>query len=249
MLLIGQGSYRLEKPHGVQDAISLERLRWSQYGQDLWVDTYFGQKRDGIFVEVGGYDGETHSNTLFLEKERGWQGLLIEANPYSFELMQAKDRLSWMAHTCIKSQNHSELHFRLAGGITSALEFSSRQHAQRIQHDLPLYRRQRNWKGAGEMWCIPCYSFESILQKTSLWKDTATPPLAIDLFSIDVEGSELELLQSLDFENGPEVRLFAIEMQENAHEIRRFLYTKKYHEIATIGIASVFVPKTARSEP
>jgi hypothetical protein len=249
-LRFGRGSYRLENPRGaLQDAISPERLGWSQYGQDLWVDTYFGQKRNGIFVEVGGYDGETHSNTLFLEKERGWQGLLIEANPYSFELMQAKDRLAWMAHTCIKSQNHSELHFRLAGGITSALELSSQQHAQRIQHDLQLYRRQRNWKGAGETWCMPCYSFELILQRTELWKETATAPLVIDFFSIDVEGAELELLQSLDFENGPVIRLFVIEMQENAAEIRRFMDTQNFQEIATVGIDSVFVPKTARAEP
>jgi hypothetical protein len=39
------------------------------------------QKRNGFFVEIGGYDGETFSNSLLLEKERRWSGLLVEANP------------------------------------------------------------------------------------------------------------------------------------------------------------------------
>jgi hypothetical protein len=53
----------------------------------------------------------------------------------------------------------------------------------------------------------------------------------------------------LDFENGPVIRLFVIEMQENAAEIRRFMDTQNFQEIATFGIDSVFVPKTARAEP
>ena len=35
----------------------------------------------GFFVECGGFDGETSSNSLFFEKDRNWTGLLIEADP------------------------------------------------------------------------------------------------------------------------------------------------------------------------
>lgn len=224
-------------------------LSWSQYGQDVWIDTYFGQKRRGIFVEVGGYDGESHSNTLFFEKERGWQGILIEANPYTFELMKAKDRSCWMAHACIRSQNHSQLHFSLAGGITSALELASSQHTQRIQHDLPLYRNQRNWKGAGQTFCLACYDFGEILNKTTLFSDDQKGGAIIDFFSLDVEGAELELLRTLlnDQAKFPMIRLFTIEMQENAYEIRQFLSAHNYEEIATVGIDSVFVKKESNS--
>jgi hypothetical protein len=34
-------------------------------------------KRGGVFVEAGAYDGETFSNTLYLEKRLGWTGLLV----------------------------------------------------------------------------------------------------------------------------------------------------------------------------
>ena len=35
----------------------------------------------GFFVEAGAFDGYTQSNTYFLERARGWRGLLIEPVP------------------------------------------------------------------------------------------------------------------------------------------------------------------------
>ncbi|KAB7507993.1 hypothetical protein Anas_00609, partial [Armadillidium nasatum] len=42
---------------------------------------------NGTFIEAGAYDGETFSNTLNLEKELGWSGLLIEPNPLEYQLL------------------------------------------------------------------------------------------------------------------------------------------------------------------
>ena len=44
-------------------------------------DVYLFFQREGFFVECGAYDGETRSNTLNLERELGWSGVLIEADP------------------------------------------------------------------------------------------------------------------------------------------------------------------------
>ena len=254
VIRMGSGTYNLDKPLGVlvstneanetDTDYNASRKSWSQYGQDMWIDTYFGKKRGGNFVEVGGYDGETHSNTLLLERERGWRGILVEANPYSFQLMERKDRSCWMAHACLQSHNHSTLTFQLAGGITSAMEVASPQHKQRIQTDLPNYRHQESWKGAGDKFCMACTPFRTILERTSLQLLDSTT--VIDYFSLDVEGAELELLQTLldEKEKLPVIRLFTIEMQENACEIRQLLASKNYQEIALVGIDSVFVLKT-----
>lgn len=45
----------------------------------------FGQIRNGTFVEVGAFDGETYSNTNFLA-DLGWRGLYIEPFNESFNL-------------------------------------------------------------------------------------------------------------------------------------------------------------------
>ena len=47
-----------------------------------------GVKNDGFFVELGGHDGIRASNTLFTERCRKWKGLLIEANPFSFQMLR-----------------------------------------------------------------------------------------------------------------------------------------------------------------
>ena len=42
------------------------------------IDELFNKKTGGYFIELGAADGLTQSNTAFLEKSRGWTGLLIE---------------------------------------------------------------------------------------------------------------------------------------------------------------------------
>lgn len=55
---------------------------FSQSGQDLWLDRHvFQGKRDGVFLDIGGYDGVTGNNTLFFELFQGWSGLLFEPVP------------------------------------------------------------------------------------------------------------------------------------------------------------------------
>ena len=76
------------------------------------------QKRNGFFVEIGSYDGETFSNSLFLEKERRWSGLLVEANPYTYELMAGKDR-----NCSVKKPNMT---FIVGGALTSVKEITGK---------------------------------------------------------------------------------------------------------------------------
>jgi len=44
------------------------------------VDKKLNGRRNGFFVECGAADGHSYSHTLFLEMERNWTGLLVEAN-------------------------------------------------------------------------------------------------------------------------------------------------------------------------
>src|SRR5258708_6764498 len=53
----------------------------AQFGEDRLLVKHFGGKREGYFVEVGAFDGENLSNTYFLEKALGWQGILVEPIP------------------------------------------------------------------------------------------------------------------------------------------------------------------------
>lgn len=50
---------------------------YSQFGEDLIVREFFGQRSDGFFVEVGANDPVKFSQTWLLER-LGWTGLLVE---------------------------------------------------------------------------------------------------------------------------------------------------------------------------
>jgi hypothetical protein len=78
--------------------------------------TYFSM--GGFFVEAGAFDGEARSNSLFFERERGWTGLLFEANP---QLFQQKKKLNmYFVPGCMATSNAVLpllTQFTLAGGL------------------------------------------------------------------------------------------------------------------------------------
>ena len=45
---------------------------------------YLYFQENGFFVECGVLDGETRSNTLYLEKDSNWEGIIIEGDPGSW---------------------------------------------------------------------------------------------------------------------------------------------------------------------
>lgn len=53
----------------------------SQLGQEDWVLSKLNNKRNGYFIDSGACDGVYLSNTLKLEKEFGWNGILVEPLP------------------------------------------------------------------------------------------------------------------------------------------------------------------------
>ncbi|KAB7494704.1 hypothetical protein Anas_07473 [Armadillidium nasatum] len=84
--------YNLEDP---------EKHDYSQFQEGLYLLEYFKNKKNGTFIEVGALDGEFLSNTLILEKELGWTGLLIEPNPEQYKLLSSKNRKAFHANCCL----------------------------------------------------------------------------------------------------------------------------------------------------
>lgn len=70
-------------------------------GQSVAVLHILGLQRGGFFVDHEARDGETHSNTIFMERNLHWQGVLIESDPKNFELLLQKQRRSWSINACL----------------------------------------------------------------------------------------------------------------------------------------------------
>ncbi len=74
-----------------------------------WVTKFFDLKRNGVFIDVGAKDGVKGSHTLYLEKELGWRGLLVECNPTEVPFLRARHRKAWIADICISPTPHAGL--------------------------------------------------------------------------------------------------------------------------------------------
>lgn len=222
-IIHGSGKYNLQNKKGPS---------WSQNGQDQYIDNLFNKKRNGFFVEIGGYDGETFSNTLFLEKERGWDGLLVEANPYTYKQMVARDRNCYMFNSCI-SNTLSNMTFIIGGALTSAFDLTSQYHRKRIDADAILYGgKDPTWEHAKENVNVKCYSLMTIMDALNRSR--------IDYFSLDVEGAELIILNSIDWKT-IDIDVFTIETTYNRNEIVPLMMSNGYKIITSIGGDEIFM--------
>lgn len=66
-------------------------------------------------MEAGALDGEFLSNTLYLERQLGWKGLLVEPGPASFKKLLARHRRAFLIEAGLSPTNDTaELKLKLA---------------------------------------------------------------------------------------------------------------------------------------
>ncbi|WP_194273728.1 FkbM family methyltransferase [Rhizobium grahamii] len=134
----------------------------------------------GFFVEAGGNDGVDQSNTFYLEKCMGWEGILIEP----FEPLS---RLS--------------SRFRSATAIAAALG-STEDEGKCLEmtfSDLmssKVYERTASPKWGGLFGPNPTTFAAPIRTLSSILDEIEAPP--VTLLSLDVEGFELRVLEGLN---------------------------------------------------
>lgn len=225
----GKGSYNLTNPKGLR--LSKEgEPDWSQVGQSVTIDAMLNRKRDGFFIELGGYDGELWSNSLFFEKNRDWNGLLIEANPFAYKQMLKKDRRCHMVNACV-SDDVPKMEFVIAGGITSATSIMSSSHKARIARDSVTYGKTATWEGVGNTVETNCSSLSYLMEQVGRTH--------VDYFILDVEGAELFVLHSIDFDH-LHFDVVMIEVQEHGSEIKEFMESKGFALVKALAFDHVF---------
>lgn len=143
----------------------------------------------GTFVEAGANDGISQSNTLYLEKYRGWHGLLVEPVPELAWRCRRNRRGSKVVNCALGefSQRGSTVELtycNLMSVVKGALKSCEAERAHlalgaEIQN-LETYRLK-----------VRCRPLSDLIDRYRL------PP--VDFMSLDVEGFELAVLKGLDF--------------------------------------------------
>jgi FkbM family methyltransferase len=101
----------------------------SQLGQDKFVDDFFNQQENLVFLDIGAHDGITLSNTYFLEKERNWKGICVEPQPKEF-LKLTENRTCVCVNVAV-SDFEGETEFTCVDGYANMLSGISSAYDQR----------------------------------------------------------------------------------------------------------------------
>lgn len=203
---------------------------YAQTKQDFIIDKLFGQKENGIFLDIGAYDGITLSNTYFFEKTRNWNGLCMEPLPEKFEVL--KDNRNCKLINGAISETSETLEFCRVYGASEMLsginKYRDPRHKERTTLEISLYG------GNVKMIKVQGYTFDDIISKFHLKQ--------IDYLSLDIEGGELEVLQTIDFDK-TNITILTVENNYKNRELKELMYRKGYYLIFKYAADEFYIKK------
>jgi len=225
----GKGRIR-QQIWAIEKALGLHQGYFSQAGQDRFLETQiFRGKRGGAFAEIGGYDGITGSNTLFFEMMRGWVGVVVEPVARHHE-KAAGFRRARCIRAAVAGAAGSRPFLDVTAGLTQmgGLDANLSDQSRKAIAQDP--------QSAAETIEVETRTLAQILDAAGLAR--------LDYVSLDVEGAELEILESFPFERIA-VTAWTVEAKGNAQPIARLMQEKGYRRLTVIGDDHVFVSAQA----
>ena len=203
---------------------------YSQEGEDMLLRTIFGNKK-GFYIDIGAHHPKRFSNTYYFYKN-GWNGINIDAMPgsmYIFNKIRPRDVNLEIAI----SKNIEELDY-YAFDEPAFNGFLKNESVEKIKKDgyNVLFSRKIKTKTLTEV-------LNLYLKNES----------KIDFMSIDVEGLDLEVLQSNDWNKYKpdfllvEIQKYGLENLKN-HKIYEFISNKEYELICSTINTFIFKRKS-----
>jgi len=199
---------------------------YSQVGQDQFLFEYFFRgKRDGIFVDIGAYDGEKFSNSLFFERFMGWRGLCVEPLASAFAKLSTT-RKAICEQVCVADfeglanfvEADAGIDEKMLSGLSAGFDPRHVERLRRVASNTITHK-------------VPVTKLSSLLEKHSLFN--------VDYCSIDVEGSELKVISELDLERF-QISVFTIENNYDSPEVPKLMAQKGYDFVGKLEQDYVF---------
>jgi len=170
----------------------------SQLFQDAFAAFIVGDLFDKTFLEFGATDGVHLSNSYMIENNLGWTGALAEPSPQWHEQLKNNRPNTRIITDCIWKCSGEKLDFFVSDvGVFSTLN----DYKLSDLSSMPANTRERIKNG--KIIEVHSISLNDLMEKTFNGK-------APSYLSIDTEGSEYEILNSLNFEKYQPV-VFTIE--------------------------------------
>lgn len=141
-------------------------------------------------MEIGAMDGNLLSNTYMFNSYLSWKGILVEGSPFNYNKLE-KNRVNEIVvqHAVICGENKS-LHYAVTprkggdgteGAVHGIYEFMGDGYKDIHHHNSSIKLVE-----------VKCLPLEKILSQAQIEH--------IDFFSLDVEGAEMSVIQTIDFD-------------------------------------------------
>lgn len=205
--------------HEVRQMLSPNYSFMSQAGQDAVVDQVMKFKRGGTFVDVGGYDGLTGSNTYFLETQRGWTGALVEPVPAQMAKAKAVRTCECLEVAVAASEGEADF-IEITEGYTQMSGLAETYDANLLGKVREDTRHKENTVRVKTM------TLSGILRETGI----VNP----DFLSLDIEGGEIAALQAFPFADH-DIKIWSIENNTGTPEIKKIMDENGYDLIEFCG--------------
>lgn len=209
-----------------------DRGTYSQFGQDLFVLKTLKDTQNGVFVDVGGNHPIKGSNTYLLE-QNGWTGIAIEP--------QEKLRKLWPEVRKAECLNY------VVGPENKSINFIE---GNENEHGLSGVEGYNKCQDTSKKIAVEQKRLTDILTEKNIKH--------VDYLSIDVEGYEMNVLESIDF-SVSDIQLISLEndigfssipfigkkigSELGNNKLRKFLEDKGYKYIARIFCDDFFIKK------
>jgi FkbM family methyltransferase len=202
-------------------------MYYSQFEQDKFVyENYFQGKTDGYFVDIGAHDGTTFSNSRFFE-ELGWKGVCVEPNPTVFKTLEST-RNCVCVMKAVADYTGKATFFQIIEGADMLSGLADEYNERGIK---TIYDNLEDLENGFEYIDVETELFDNIVDNTT-----------IDFLSLDTEGNELKILQTIDF-NKYDIKVITVENNDYDDKFIKFLTPKGYQPVTRLGCDEVYIKK------
>jgi FkbM family methyltransferase len=218
------------------------QVAYSQFGEDLIIHHYFNERgvEHPTYLDIGANNPKFISNTFFFYR-RGSRGVLVEPNPRLCKKLRTVRPRDRVLEVGIGFEAQSEADFFVFSRQADGLSTFSKNDA--------MHWQTVGMKGHGKIFIektirVPLVPINDVIGANF---HNGTVP---NLLSLDIEGLDLAVLQSLDFERfAPEVvcvETLAYDDKQNGYkreDILQFMGEKNYAVHADTYVNTIFVRK------
>lgn len=155
----------------------------------LYENWFYGMK-DGLLLESGACQGDSLSLGYLFERFAKWSAINVEPDPSVFRLLKSNRREAINIFTALCSNENQVFHYTDAMGIGSPvrgfIEFMDPKFLEKFHPD--IFNNKTSREDLAKMRCV---TVKNLLRSLAVSR--------LDLWILDVEGAEEEVLLGTDF--------------------------------------------------